>query len=177
MAFDTWLQQWMARHPLKAATPEHQALFTAQVMANVRHAPTPNLAFPDRRSRLVWGWPRWSLAVAAAAGLLVAVAMPRTPAGSRLAQEIAQRAEILAAFANGEPLLANDPDELAVDARYLLLAEDAPSADEASWIEQMSALLDELDEEKAVTTPTNGSEGGWQEELEMLETAEASATS
>ena len=180
MTFEAWLRQWMTRHPLKEAHEMNRNEFTAHVMTLVREeaaaAPAPA---PVRSPQpLAWGWPRWSFALAAAAaGIIVAVVTSRMVSTRQVARDIVRHAAILAAFSDGEPLMSSDVDALAVDAAYLVVAEDAPSTDELSWIEQMSSLLNQIDNDSPSTASPDASDGGWQEELEMLDQTDTSVTS
>ncbi len=178
MMFEVWLRQHIQRHPVKLPAQEDKALFTAQVMERVRAVRQP---VPVRES--AWAqyltWPRLSFAFAAAAGLLVAFLGLRTTSHEQLARDIIQRAQVLANFSDGEPFLDNDVEALADDVdtgeQLLILAENQSSSEDASWIEQMSKVLDQVDEGPAAVTPD--SDSGWQEELETLDEAELSASS
>ena len=151
MTFEAWLRQWMARHPLKAPADDDRAVFTAQVMERVRSvAPAPMASFAKHATQLGWGWPWGSFALAAAtAGALVAVIAGRasSPQG---ASTMSQHTEVL--------------------------AEDVASTDDATWIEQMSNVLDQIDDGTA-TAPSDNNETDWQHDLEMLDDTEPATSS
>lgn len=187
MMFEAWVRQYIQRHPVKSAGQEEdKALFTSQVMERVREVPQPvaarqfvNAAWLPRLAR-----PRLTFAFAAvAAGLLVAFVGLRSATHERLAKDIVARAAVLAAFSDGEPLLDNDAEALAdeVDAgeQLMMLAGDQPSSDDATWIEQMSQVLDQLDEgpSGAAASAPDSSDTNWQDELDTLDDAELSASS
>ena len=188
MIFEDWIRQYIQRHPLKQSVPSEQTRFTAEVMERVRELPQPQPAWSVRKP-LATAWmnwftlPRMSFALAAAAaGILLVLVGSRTLPPAQLAAEIVQRAEVLAAFSDGEPLLENDIDALAdeVDAgeRLMMLAENpSASSDDADWIEQMSQTLDQLDEGASASTLNDPADAGWQDELEMLDDTEFSAKS
>ncbi len=180
MMFEAWLHRHIQRHPVKLPAQEDRALFTAQVMERVRAVAQ---LVPARKSVTAsWAqhlaWPRLSFAFAAAAGLLVVFVGLRATSHEQLARDILQRAEVLAKFSDGEPLLDNDVEALAdeVDTgEQMMLAENQAPSEDASWIEQMSKVLGQVDESAAAVTPD--SDSGWQEELETLDEAEFSASS
>ena len=86
-----------------------------------------------------------------------------------------RQAETLAAL--GESVLVpGEFEEWATDPR-LVVAEDASLTDDASWIEQMSKMLEQFDDDASATPSTDAQENDWQQELEMLDSTEFSATS
>lgn len=184
MIFEAWLRKFIQQHPIKAAAPSEPAAFTAEVMARVRELPQPVLAQkPMIAVRNAWfALPRLSFALAAAAVavVLVAVAHSRTMPG-RLAGDILQGSQVLAAFSDGEPLLDNDIEALADDVNtsegLMRVAENQSSPEDAGWIEQMSQVLDQLDEDAAANTDSDPVGSSWQDELEMLDDEAASAKS
>lgn len=174
MSFEAWLRQSLKQHPLKEA-PSDTEEFTAGVMARVRQEPQPERA-PAWRA--YFSLPRFSFALAAAAaGLLVAVTLAHRGGPGQFAGDIAKRIDVLAAISNGEALFENGLAEMSDgEAQDLMvLAESDSASDDTGWIEQMSRLLDDLEEE----APASSGEGGdsWEDELEMLNDAEASVAS
>lgn len=183
MVFEAWLRQRLQRNRMKTATSAEREYFTAQVMARVRELPQPQSS--PVGAALLSGLasyltlPRLSFAAAVAAVLVAATAAHRTDT-ARLAADLSRHAVILAALSDNGPLLENDIEALAdeVDAgdRLMMLAESASSSDDASWIEQMSQLIDQLDE-NAFTGTSDSSDSNWQEELEMMDEEELSTAS
>ena len=144
MDLPIWLRTWMARHPLKAPPDYDPAQYTAEVMATIRTTVTPR---PARSLRPPWpwavlaSWPRPTLALAGALGLIVVLLIVQ--------RVIPQR------------LLAGDT---APPPRQL--AEDVSS--DAEWIQQTLDLLEQFDEDVPVNNPSADDEK-WLDDVDMLE--------
>ena len=183
MSLTSWLQQWLAEHPMQEPRGAERERFTAEVMARVRAlAPTPAVERAARRwpVQLVWGWPRFAVTfAAAAAGIALAIGLMREPS-PRVADEIVHEAEQLAALAPPElePLLADDAETLADDlemADTIVLAEAQPS--DETWLAQTLELLDQIEEELPSDSEGLESDEEWLEDLELLDESDLAAAS
>lgn len=195
MEFTAWFRQWVSGHPLKEPPAFDRARYIAEVMERVKALgePTPAL----RPAGRWWAWPRLALATAAVAAALLVVARVQSPgpgpgpvpasmtggAGTPLAQEISDDAQVLAALDEPLPLASgatDDAEELAqelaaMDMDALLLAEAPPSDD--AWIEQTLTLLEQLEEDLPEGAADDPSGDEWLDELQWLDEHDLAASS
>jgi hypothetical protein len=185
MNVTSWFREWLARHPLKEPLLHDRARYTAEVMASVKAA-----ASPQREAvGLQWwfAWPRLALAAVTATAVILLIVMPRGPTSGRLAQTIEEELGLLSEL-DEEPLLFDEtvgapeePDALAdaleADDAWLL-AEAIPSVEDEQWIEHTLQVLEALEEDVSEAGPADPIEDDqWLEELQWLDDLELTATS
>lgn len=155
MSLTTWLQAWVARHPLREPADCDRARFTTEVMARINAlAPAPR-PVPSLVPSPQWTlWPRLAMALAtAAAGVLLAVGTAR-----HLNRPLAQHA----------------PRDGRAGVQFVL-AENTASDEE--WLQETLQLLEQLEEdisEDPSETASDGSDADWLDELQLLDEDELS---
>lgn len=182
-AFQTWLTQWLARHPLKRADAGMEAdTYTAQVMARIKQAPMVRAVWPSPNRLWTWLWrPQIGFAVGGAlaaivVGLLVLVQRP-----VQLAEAPVREARLLARAVEPIPQPLSDdqrqPQPLAEEAprpavapqpRVVVQQEPPTALTDAQWIEQTLTLLSALDEEPPVLLDDDAPDV-WLDELQWLD--------
>ena len=184
MDFTTWLQQWLARHPLKMRdlNAEDRARFTQTVMQRM---PAPaSAATPGWRALLASLLrPQLALGMAAAAILAVLLVGRQAPGPAAVAQagpSVEERALIVAALNDptSDVLAAVDEQALADELMAqdaLMLAEATPTADE-QWLNQTLELLQQFDEDVS-SDGAEASDEEWLQDLQLLDDAELSTRS
>lgn len=179
MEFADWFKKWFARHPLKEPPRVERARYTAEVMAQVRSlSPSPVHQEEPRAAVFTLWWPRLALgglSVALMAALVVFAAASYTQ--SRLAKEVTQEAQVLAAL--NEPVIstASEAEEIVQEIQAtdtIVLAEATQSDDQ--WLEETFQLLDQLDESKSHDA-NESSDEDWLGDLQMLDDHEVTSSS
>ena len=149
--WDTWLRQWMVKHPLKEPPASGTQEYTQEVMRRIRamEAPAPMFQWvPRPRSRPVLAW-----ATVAVFALLIAIVVPRSSV--RLADR--------------------QPEE--TSPQNMMVAESLPASDDEAWIAQTLEVLEEVEAEDidAWDSPQHRvTDDELLEELRLLEELEAS---
>lgn len=167
--FLTWLNHWVARHPLRTPPESLQASYTEEVMRRIH---TTQALTPAWR----WGWrPQLTLAWGTALACLLAVVlvMKRTPIP--LAGEVERDWQLLAEVGEGHDLPSSNLDDEVQMVDRLVLAEASPSEDE-TWIRQTLELLNDVDEQTDATSENQDNPDGWLKDLEQLDDAELASS-
>jgi len=171
--FLTWLNGWLARHPVRRPADEPQAAYTVQVMERVRLS----------RPRQAAGWRLWAqpllafggMAAAAAVGFTMLTGTPR-----RLAERVDRDIEVLAQV-DAEAvagLLETSLDGVAQELQLLnqmRLAELEEVVDEEAWLEETLELLNDVEGVDAASG-LSGEDASIEELLQELEQLDATAS-
>jgi len=181
MDFMRWMEAWLKRHPLKEPPASVQARYTEQVMTRVQA--THRGAQKASYSLRVF-WPRFALAMTAAAAMLVLVRVTPRPSHS-IAQSIAEETDLLAAVTLPEDEMSfaaelfseTDTDGLAEELRTMDLLVVAQDTRSDGWVEETLQLLDQLEEDFPEEENGGSKDEDWLKELEMLDEADLSASS
>lgn len=186
MRFETWLQSWLSRHPLKEPPAKSPSAYTAEVMSRVKSKTAPAGSSRARLAVPLWEWPRLRVVLATAcAGVVIAVGISRYRA-TQLAQSLIRQSEQLAELAGPEQealIEADDVKTIASDweemDRLMLAESDRPSTtDDAKWIDELSRVLNQLDEDVSGDDASSDvDQDQWLDELEMLEQTGNTASS
>jgi hypothetical protein len=155
-----------------------RAQYTAEVMARLKTHAQP---LPAHQWMPV---PQWALAAAVAtAGLIVAVGTVQVQRRQVAERTTAQETALLASLGeldvelpNGDDAATLSQEAEAVDS-FIMLAESPPGDEQ--WLDQTLELIDQLEEDGAEAGEASDglSEEEWLHELEVLDSAEISASS
>lgn len=185
MNFEAWLRSWLSRHPLKEPPAAQSKAYTAAVMSRVKSELAQEE--PQKTAGLsLWVWPRIPLALAAAcAGIVVAVGVSQYRS-TQLAKSLLRESQQLAELAGPETEIIEADDVKTMASEWeaidrLRLAEDNVSnkgADDAKWIDDLSKVLNQLDEDVSSDNSSSDKDTDqWLDELEMLDKTQDSASS
>lgn len=160
MDFQQWLKQWFSHHPAKDPVSQDRAAYTAEVMQRVKE-----LEAPAQAPAPVWSWWRPTLALAAAAGivLLVVSKIEQTP---QIAEEISSQPETIQVVSIPE-VRSPQAAEPAPLPPAMVLAEDADQ--DTAWLEETLLLLEALDEDLPMDSSDGWSDEQWLDEIELLD--------